>query len=186
MTDYSLLSLLACIGAVGAACLFEERQRLDAIPVAALLLFFWLVEEAAYPPLDQLNPVRLFWSMGWKVRSEEFWPIYDGLLGAAAMALTVSFWSGDRRAWWGPAIWALCLWSVLIHIAQAATGGPFDLYSNRLQPPFWARLAVFYVIGIRGVVEHVAALWTAHSSGSRLRSRPLCAASARARRDRSA
>ncbi len=156
MTAYSLLSMLACVGAIGAVRLFPATQRAAAFPVAVLLLFFWLVEESAYPPFDWANPVRIFWAFGWEVRSEELWPVYDGAAGALAFLSALSFWGGDRRAWWGPAIWALCLWSILIHGAyQAAGAWSFDQYDHRLQAPFWARLAVFYAIAIKGVADHV-------------------------------
>lgn len=156
MTGYSLLSMLACFGAIGAVRLFPETQRGAAFPVALSLLFFWFIEESAYPPFDWANPVRMLWSFGWKVRSEELWPWFDGALGALALLASLSFWFGDHRAWWGPAIWALCLWSILIHGAYQAAGlWDFGQYNERLEAPFWARLAVFYAIAIKGVADHV-------------------------------
>ncbi|MET3710424.1 hypothetical protein ABIC65_001104 [Sphingomonas trueperi] len=187
MTSYSLLSMLACVGAIGAVRLFPETQRQGAFPVALALLFFWLVEESAYPPFDWANPVRIFWAFGWKVRSEGLWPVYDGALGAIAFLSALSFWGGDRRAWWGPAIWALCLWSILIHGAyQAAGAWSFDEYDHRLQAPFWARLAVFYAIAIKGVADHVdswaRAALRGRSWGWTLRAGATCSRKVRAPR----
>lgn len=185
MSLYSFVVLAFLALACGVVRFSDEGQRGGACFIAASMLFFWAIEESAFS-FPEANPIRLLWAAGVKVPSEDFWPLYDGVLGALAMTVTVSFWAGDKKSWWGPAIWLLCLWSVCIHAGYI--GGLWDAkgYTDKLEAPLWGRLLVLYAIGIRGVAEHVGILGAISTLGSRIRSWSPGASYAVARRNRGA
>ena len=138
---FAFVNGLLCAAAVLFAAHTGKARRV-ALPLAVLLFAGWLQYILAWTPY---KPANIF---GGLLNSKDLWSIMDGILGA--LAITTAY-----RFWWG---WALLLTSwcqEVLHVAYWLRAYDFGAYSGFLDLTFLAQIALFLVIGGRGVRDHI-------------------------------
>lgn len=143
MFDPALFLLNGALCAVAYwAAAYVHPGRDEARTLALLLAINFLFCALAWTPYA---PKHLLAPLGIVISSKDTWMLADALFGSAAVALM--FWR-----WWGWALWSLAFVQVGLHVARQRNLIEPDLYSGGLDIVLHAQLAVFFVIGGRGLV----------------------------------
>lgn len=138
-----------CAAAVFAAAHVPVGRR-AAIILAAALFANWLLYVLAWTPF---KPAALFDGL---LSSKDLWAIMDGLCGMLAVAIA-------HRYWWGWAMWSAAVMQEFAHgaylfgLVEFGGRGFLDLstYSGALNTIFLAQVALFLLIGGRGIGDRI-------------------------------
>lgn len=130
-----LLNGALCLGAALFA-LFAVRGRQEAFWCALSLGANFLFCALVFTPL---SPAK---AMGLSIK--ETWMLADTVLGA--MCVTLAY-----RYWWGYAMCALAMAQVALHGAMIEHVIDGNVYSENLDYVLHAQIAVFFLIGGRGI-----------------------------------
>lgn len=136
-----LLNAALCLAALGCAA-FVRPGRGEALVLAALLnanFYFCALGYTSYAPKHMLE------ALGVAITTKETWMVADALLGAAAV---IAF-----RRWWAWALWATTLCQQIIHGGYMFGLFSDVFYTDRLQNVLHAQIALFFLIGGRGLAD---------------------------------
>lgn len=113
--------------------------------MSVLMTAGWAFYVAAWTSAD---PGASLQAIGLPLTNKDLWSISDAMFGVAAMAFA---WS----VWWGWAFWLIALVQVAAHIGYKFTGHDFAAYAAVLDNLLRAQIALFFIIGGRGVADRV-------------------------------
>lgn len=134
-------------GALALACIVMSRFSKDKGDLTFLSLVFFLIWLAYVSAWTDYPFAGIFWKMGLYIKSEDTWPMIDGLYGALALAV-------GWNKWWGVLLWGVALLSGVLHIMYSPLRLiDFAEYSGALDKTFLASAAVFFLAGGRGFVD---------------------------------
>jgi hypothetical protein len=136
---FALLHGGLCLCAVFFAA-HARDNRSGAIGLACVMTAGWALYVSAWTPA---NPGA---ALG--IANKDLWAISDALFGAAAIGLA---WA----VWWGWAFWMAALTATGAHLAYKFWGHDFEAYSTLLDNLLRAQIALFFMIGGRGVADRV-------------------------------
>lgn len=125
-------------------------HRSAAVTLAALMTLGWAFYVSAW---TDASPAMALAALGLPVTNKDMWSVMDALFGFAAIALAF-------MTWWGWALWATALTATAMHLSYRYGAGDFDAYSHVLDKILLAQMAIFYVIGGRGVADRIARVGT--------------------------
>jgi hypothetical protein len=125
--------LLVC--AIIFASFAPKDDRREAQLLALLLLVNWVSFVATYTPY---SPAR---ALG--MRPQDWWAMMDGLCGVVAM---LAF-----QRWWGWALWAISILQEILHAGHDFGWYDQFTYTDYLDSVLRAQIALFFLIGGRGV-----------------------------------
>lgn len=135
----------------GALCLVAiffaahvKEGRVEAICLAALLFSNFVFCALGY---TDHAPKYALHRLGLDISTKELWAIADAIFGSLTM---IAF-----RFWWAWALWAGAITQVLLHAARISLGLDEFIYSDALQVVLLGQIAVFFLIGGRGVRDWI-------------------------------
>lgn len=143
MVEVFINGLLMLV-AVFFATYVDKDRRGEAVAAALVLLAVWVLYVLSWTPLSLARGASAVLDV--KVSSQDLWPVVDAL---AAMGIVLACF----RRWWGWALWATLAAQVLIHYGNQQWSFDFGTYSHVLDGLFLAQIAIFILIGGRGVVD---------------------------------
>lgn len=139
----------------GAMCLcatfFAAHVRVNrggATALAGMMTLGWFVYVLAW---TSFNPGDAFQAAGVPITNKDLWSIMDALFAAVALMLA---WS----VWWGWALWASALVATFAHLLFKAGAYDFEAYSRVLDNNLRAQIALFLLIGGRGVSDRLLSI----------------------------
>lgn len=150
LAQFAFYGALVAIVLVCAAHVPKE-QRGAAVLAAGIFAANWLIYVSAWTYTltgHDISAWALANSLGIKVSDEAIWAYADAL-AATAIVLTC------YKNWWGFAIWALYTLQIYVHYERSFAATDFGFYAYSLDLLFMAMVAVFILIGGKGVSDHV-------------------------------
>jgi len=138
---FAILNGALCVTAIMFAALASSGRR-EALPLAALLFADWLLYVLSWTPY---KPANLFPGL---LNSKDLWSIMDGIFGACAIVTAY-------RYWWGWALLLSVMCQEVLHAAYWLRVYDFETYSGFLDITFLAQVALFLVLGGRGVRDYL-------------------------------
>ncbi len=142
--SFALFHGFLCLCAVFFAA-HARVNRGGAISLAVIMTIGWAFYVSAWTPA---NPGAALKAAGVGITNKDLWAINDALFGAAAIGLA---WS----VWWGWAFWMAALTATAAHLAYKFGGQDFETYSTLLDNILRAQIALFFLIGGRGVADRL-------------------------------
>lgn len=137
---FAILNGALCATAILFAAFSSGRR--EALPLAALLFADWLLYVLSW---TAFKPANLFHGL---LNSKDLWAIMDGILGACAVVTAY-------RYWWGWALLLSVMCQEVLHAAYWLRVYDFETYSGFLDITFLAQVALFLVLGGRGVRDYL-------------------------------
>lgn len=142
MLEPALFAINGLLCVVAIACATRVKPgREQAVPLAVLLLANFIFCNLAY---TDYAPKHALEALGIEATSKDLWMLADTLLAGAAV--TIAY---DR--WWGWAFGLAGFVQLGIHAAYLANMYVGDFYTDRLSNVLHAQIAVFFLLGGRGV-----------------------------------
>lgn len=144
---FALFHGFLCLCAIFFAAHVREN-RSGAMALACLMTAGWVLYVSAWSPA---NPGAALKALGVPIVNKDLWAMSDALFGAAAIGLA---WF----TWWGWAFWMAALTATGAHLAYKFGADDFEAYSTLLDNILRAQIALFFLIGGRGVADRLLSL----------------------------
>lgn len=145
--SFAIVNGVACAATFGFAAHVVSGRR-EAMILSALLFANWAQYVLSWTPY---NPTEILYRAGLPIEGNTLWMLIDAIIGSSSVVIAFRF-------WWGWALWLSSIAQLFLHAGYKDGLYDFQSYSSCLDWVLKAQIAVFFLIGGRGVRDRLADL----------------------------